>query len=102
MDVSIFFVSLEVTFINRFSVFGVWSSATLSYLYAQCNRITHANIYILTTAIVSGIFMGIIATIQKASMQTGLVTAIPPCVSFSAFASAFPFNGRQEISGAIV
>lgn len=50
--------------------------------------------YILLTVIVGSACMCIVATIKESSLQGGLVTAIPPCTAFAAYAVAYFFPDR--------
>jgi hypothetical protein len=44
----------------------------------------------------SGLCLCTVALVQKGSIQGGLVTAIPPCMSFAAYAVTFLFPDRRE------
>ncbi|KAF2855326.1 hypothetical protein T440DRAFT_464600 [Plenodomus tracheiphilus IPT5] len=72
-------------------VFGGWSFLTLAYLMLQCHRVFNHSLYILLTVAVAGLCMCLVAIVQKSSFETGLVTAIPTCTSFAAYAVAFFF-----------
>lgn len=50
--------------------------------------------YMLMSLAFSGLCLCLVALVQKASIQGGLVTAIPPCTSFAAYAVAFAFPDR--------
>ncbi|ORY16224.1 hypothetical protein BCR34DRAFT_584445 [Clohesyomyces aquaticus] len=80
------------------SMFGIWSIATLAYLKEQANRLVHVNLYILISAVLAGLCMCIVALAQKASLKGGIVTAIPISIAFSLHASAFAFQKRQPTS----
>ncbi|KAF2186598.1 hypothetical protein K469DRAFT_141969 [Zopfia rhizophila CBS 207.26] len=78
-------------------VFGAWSVLFLTYLLVQCHRVAYHKPYILIVIVFAGICMCIIALVQKSSIQGGLVTTIPPCASFSAYAVAFLFPDRRYL-----
>jgi len=58
--------------------------------------------YVLVTIAIASVCMGIIAMVQKSSLQGGLVTAIPTCTSFAAYIVAYCFpdgRGRDPDAG---
>jgi hypothetical protein len=50
--------------------------------------------YILLTIAVASLSMGLVASVQKSTLQGGLVTAIPTCTSFAAYSVAYFFPTR--------
>lgn len=40
--------------------------------------------------------MCMVALVQQASLQGGLVTAVPPCASFAAYTVAYVFPNRRK------
>lgn len=46
----------------------------------------------------AGLCLCIVALVQKSSIEGGLVTAIPPCTSFAAYAVAFVFPDRPYLA----
>ncbi|KAF2121195.1 hypothetical protein BDV96DRAFT_205793 [Lophiotrema nucula] len=84
-------------------VFGTWSFLMLTYLFVQCHRVFNHQLYMLLTMATASVGLCVIALIQKSSLPGGLVTVIPPCTSFGAYAMAYFFPDRFiEGSGAIV
>ncbi|KAF2826160.1 hypothetical protein CC86DRAFT_370244 [Ophiobolus disseminans] len=72
--------------------------AYLMYLSYHTKRVVHERLrYILLALAFSSICLFTVALVQKASIQGGLVTAIPPCASFAAYATAFCFPDRRRI-----
>ncbi|KAF2443746.1 hypothetical protein P171DRAFT_522244 [Karstenula rhodostoma CBS 690.94] len=76
-------------------VLGAWSVFTLMYLNLQCRRVTYDKIYMLMSLAFAGLSLCVVALVQKSAIQGGLVTAIPPCTSFAAYAVAFLFPDRS-------
>ena len=88
-------------------VLSVWSVLALTYFIVQCRRVTYSKMYdqscigpllvltfdryVLMSLAFSGLSLCLVALVQKSSIQGGLVTAIPPCTSFAAYAVAFAF-----------
>ncbi|KAJ8113650.1 hypothetical protein OPT61_g4254 [Boeremia exigua] len=77
-------------------VFGAWSLLMLLYFTVQCRRVANHSLYILLTIAVASFCMGMVALVQQSSLQSGLVTAIPPCASFAAYAVAYCFPERRS------
>jgi hypothetical protein len=77
-------------------VFGAWSMLTLAYLAIQCTRVLLHKLYILLTLTFAAVCLCVLALVQKSSIPGGLVTAIPPCTSFAAYAVAFCFPDRRH------
>ncbi|OAL01685.1 hypothetical protein IQ06DRAFT_292524 [Phaeosphaeriaceae sp. SRC1lsM3a] len=77
-------------------VFGIWSAVYLMYLIIQTTKVAYDKLYILLALAFGGVCLFIVALVQKASIQGGLVTAIPPCASFAAYAIAFCFPARRR------
>lgn len=69
-------------------MFGVWASATTSYMWTRKKRMSSGNFYcyFVMTFLTTGMCMYTIAIAQDSSLRDGLVTAIPPCAAFSAYA----------------
>lgn len=44
----------------------------------------------------AGTCLCIVALVQKSSIEGGIMTAIPPCMSFGAYAVAFAFPDRPR------
>ncbi|KAF2250696.1 hypothetical protein BU26DRAFT_268784 [Trematosphaeria pertusa] len=77
-------------------IFGAWSIVTLTYLSLQCLRVTYHKVYMLMVTGFAGICLCVVALVQKSSIKGGIVTAIPPCASFAAYAVAFCFPDRPR------
>ena len=60
----------------------------LHVLRSPTNSCCYSSRFVVLTASISGLFMLIVATAQDASLRNGLVTAIPPCIAFSAYVSS--------------
>lgn len=69
-------------------IFSVWACAIISYMWTRKSRMSSEGFccYFVLTFITTGLCMYIIATAQDTSLRDGLVTAIPPCAAFSAYA----------------
>ncbi|KAL5386636.1 hypothetical protein DPSP01_004000 [Paraphaeosphaeria sporulosa] len=80
--------------IIAWGVLGAWSVFTLMYLNFQCRRVTYDKIYMLMSLVFAGLCLCVVALVQQSAIQGGLVTAIPPCTSFAAYAVAFLFPDR--------
>ena len=68
---------------------------TVKGLRVICSRLT-LNRYMLVSLAFAGLCLCLVALVQKSSIQGGLVTAIPPCTSFAAYAVAFAFADRPD------
>ncbi|KAL5420297.1 hypothetical protein PMIN06_003085 [Paraphaeosphaeria minitans] len=75
-------------------ILGAWSVFILMYLNLQCRRVTYDKIYVLMSLVSAGLCLCVVALVQKSGIQGGLMTAIPPCTSFAAYAVAFLFPDR--------
>ncbi|CAI6333157.1 unnamed protein product [Periconia digitata] len=82
---------------SAWMMFGAWLFFLVTYVMVQCRRIRNHQLYIFLTIAVSCICMCIVALNQRSSLQSGLVTVIPPCISFAAYAVAyfFPTQPRE-------
>ncbi|KAH6642348.1 hypothetical protein C7974DRAFT_99812 [Boeremia exigua] len=77
-------------------VLGLWSLLMLLYFTMQCRRVANHSLYILLTIATASLSMCMVALVQQSSLQSGLVTAIPPCTSFAAYAVAYFFPDRHR------
>lgn len=77
-------------------VFGAWSVLTLTYLCMHSFRVAYEKLYLLVTLAFAGLCICVLAFVQRSPTQGGLVTIVPLCVSFSAYAVAFFFPSRRS------
>ncbi|KAH7073839.1 hypothetical protein BKA63DRAFT_514884 [Paraphoma chrysanthemicola] len=77
-------------------VFSIWSVVTLVYFSYQSRRLAHDKLFILLALTFSGICLCVLAIVQKASIHGGLVTAIPPCISFASYFVAAILPTRRQ------
>ncbi|KAJ4989018.1 hypothetical protein SVAN01_05456 [Stagonosporopsis vannaccii] len=78
------------------TVFSLWSLLVLVYFTIQCRRVINQSLYILVTIATASLCMCMVALVQQSSLQSGLVTAVPPCTSFAAYAVAYSFPERRK------
>lgn len=76
-------------------VFGAWSALTLTYLCIHSFRVKYEKLYLLVTLAFAGLCICVLAFVQTSPTEGGLVTTVPLCVSFSAYAVAFFFPTRR-------
>ncbi|KAF1961258.1 hypothetical protein CC80DRAFT_488579 [Byssothecium circinans] len=77
-------------------VFGAWSFFASIYIMMQCRRVYNHRLYIFLSIALASACMSAVALIQRASLQSGLVTVIPPCTSFAAYSVAYFFPRRYQ------
>lgn len=77
-------------------VFGAWSVLALTYLCMHSIRVEYEKLYLLVTLAFAGVCICVLAFVQRSPTQGGLVTTVPPCVSFAAYAVAFFFPNRRN------
>ncbi|PSN59602.1 hypothetical protein BS50DRAFT_579838 [Corynespora cassiicola Philippines] len=70
-------------------VFLVWFLVALVYICRQYERVHYRELYIFVTLMTSFMFLVIISLVQKSSIEGGLLTAIPLCISFAAYSVGF-------------
>ncbi|UPX18577.1 uncharacterized protein EKO05_0008871 [Ascochyta rabiei] len=76
-------------------VFGAWGLLMLLYLVIQRYPLLSHSLYILLTIAMASLCMCMVALVQQSSLQSGLVTAIPPCTSFAAYGVAYFFPEQR-------
>ncbi|KAF1967355.1 hypothetical protein BU23DRAFT_602915 [Bimuria novae-zelandiae CBS 107.79] len=79
-------------------MFGAWLLFSLTYFMFQCHRVSNHRLYIFLSITLACICICVVALLQRASLQNGLVTVIPPCTSFAAYSVAYFFPDRRQES----